>query len=83
MSRLKSYLTKTGATESDLYKCERQTPETVRHILFECSRWDELHTALRKVAGIRWRLVLIPETTVGTTGIFGRITGWKGGVLET
>ena len=49
-SRLKSYLAKTGAAESELCECGRR-PETARHFLFECSRWNELRTALREVAG--------------------------------
>ena len=53
-SRLKSYLAKIGAAESDLCECGRQRPETVRHFLFECPQWDEFRLALREVAGNRW-----------------------------
>lgn len=53
-SRLKGYLARIGAVETDKCECERAPPETVRHFLFECPQWANLRQSLREVAGSRW-----------------------------
>ena len=53
ISRLKSYLAKIQAVESDQCQCNGGV-ETVDHFLFRCSRWRNLRQELRSLAGHRW-----------------------------
>jgi hypothetical protein len=53
-SRLNDYLAKIRAVESNQCECTGNTSETVRHFLFECSRWRQHREKLREVAGDRW-----------------------------
>jgi ribonuclease HI len=53
-SRLHGYLAKIRAVESSQCECTGSTSETVRHFLFECSRWNQHREKLREVAGDRW-----------------------------
>lgn len=53
-SRLNEYLAKIQAVESSQCECTGNASETVRHFLFECSRWDQHREKLKEVAGDRW-----------------------------
>ena len=53
-SRLHEYLSKIRAVESNQCECPGNANETVRHFLFECSRWRQYREKLREVAGDRW-----------------------------
>jgi len=50
--RLNGYLARVNAVASELCVCGR--PETVRHYLIECTRWQDQRAALRQVVGQRW-----------------------------
>jgi len=49
--RLNGYLAKINASPTEL--CECGQPETVRHFLIECPRWDHQRQALKQAAGTR------------------------------
>jgi len=49
--RLHGYLAKINASPTEL--CECGQPETVRHFLIECPRWDHQRQALKQAAGTR------------------------------
>jgi hypothetical protein len=53
-NRLNSYLQGIGVSETDLCECPSHPSKTVRHFLFECSRWSQHRGRLREVAGDRW-----------------------------
>ncbi|KAJ2891331.1 hypothetical protein MKZ38_000562 [Zalerion maritima] len=50
--RLNYYLAKINASPIDL--CEYGEPETVRHFLIKCPRWDTERQALKQAADKRW-----------------------------
>ena len=54
MCRLKGYLARIGAVETDKCDCQRAPPETVRHFLFECPQWANHRHLLQDVADSRW-----------------------------
>lgn len=49
--RLNGYLSKIKASPTEL--CECGQPETVRHFLIECPRWDNQRQALKQAVGTR------------------------------
>jgi hypothetical protein len=53
-SRLHEYLAKIRAVESNQCECVGNASETVRHFLFEYSRWYEHRGNPKEVAGDRW-----------------------------
>lgn len=53
-SRLRDYLAKIRAVESDKCECTGHPSETVRHFLFECPRWSKHRGPLREIVGDRW-----------------------------
>lgn len=51
--RLKSYLAKIQAVDSDQGRCNRGR-ETLDHFLFRCPRWSNLRHELKRLAANRW-----------------------------
>src|SRR5947199_2385543 len=51
--RLNKYLAAINAADSELCECHYE-PETVRHFLFHCNRWNSFRSELRRMAGERW-----------------------------
>jgi hypothetical protein len=43
-----------GAEADNKCECDNSTPETTRHFLLECRRWNEQHQELQGAAGTRW-----------------------------
>jgi exonuclease III len=53
-SRLNSYLATIKAAPLDVCECDNLSPETTKHFLFECPRWEYLRNDLRNAMGSRW-----------------------------
>jgi len=79
--KLNGYLATIDAATSDL--CECGQPETVRHFLIECPRWDTERQGLKQAGGAKWTDLSFllggwnDRTNPGGTYIAGPREKWK------
>lgn len=79
--RLRAYLCKIGAEESDL--CEECGQETVKHVLLDCRKWRTERRELREAMKDKSRWGNLPCLLEGWSGLKDSAGRWIDGKAAT